>query len=77
MADHSTPPPRRPGRPRGTRPGDDGLTDRQRSIVTAIRTATTGYPSSIREIGTAVGLTRTSSAIPQYRRLYPLAQRSR
>ncbi|MFI5987812.1 transcriptional repressor LexA [Streptomyces sp. NPDC051555] len=57
----------RPGRPPGIRPGSDGLTDRQRAIVTYISrsVADRGYPPSMREIGQAVGLSSTSSVAHQ------------
>ncbi|WP_274036683.1 transcriptional repressor LexA [Streptomyces sp. MMBL 11-1] len=46
---------------------DDGLTERQQSIVAAIRAHldTHGYPPSMREIGAAVGLASTSSVAHQ------------
>ncbi|MCM2431075.1 transcriptional repressor LexA [Streptomyces sp. RKAG337] len=57
----------RPGRPPGIRTLDNGLTDRQQRIVAAIRTHldTRGYPPSMREIGSAVGLASTSSVAHQ------------
>ncbi|WP_431682224.1 transcriptional repressor LexA [Kitasatospora sp. KL5] len=60
-----------PGRPPGGRPGGDGLTDRQRAVVAAIRdtVARRGYPPSMRELGEAVGLSSTSSVAHQIRRL--------
>ncbi|GHH65503.1 LexA repressor [Kitasatospora indigofera] len=71
MADISNPAGTGPGRPRGVRAGEDGLTDRQRAIVLAIRSAVSrqGYPPSMREIGAAVGLTSTSSVAHQIRSL--------
>lgn len=71
MVDITTSASGRSGRPRGIRLGDDGLTDRQRDIVTCIRTtvACQGYPPSMREIGLAVGLTSTSSVAHQIRAL--------
>lgn len=61
----------RPGRPPGVRTLDNGLTDRQQRIVAAIRTHldTRGYPPSMREIGTAVGLASTSSVAHQLQAL--------
>jgi len=46
---------------------DDGLTSRQRAILTAIRTSvnTRGYPPTLREIGEAVGLVSASSVAYQ------------
>ena len=69
------PTPRRgPGRPKnstiaefpGQDPGD-GLTSRQRTILTVIRDAvqSRGFPPSMREIGDAVGLQSTSSVSHQ------------
>ncbi len=57
----------RAGRPAGIRTMDDGLTERQQSIVAAIRAHldTHGYPPSMREIGAAVGLASTSSVAHQ------------
>ncbi|MEU5425873.1 transcriptional repressor LexA [Streptomyces olivoreticuli] len=59
----------RPGQPPGTRAHHDGLTDRQESIVQAIQISLQerGYPPSMREIGTAVGLGSTSSVAHQLR----------
>ncbi|CAM5294758.1 LexA repressor [Streptomyces spiroverticillatus] len=56
-----------PGRPRGIRPGPDGLTARQSAIVEAVRdhVRAHGYPPSMREIGAAVGLASTSSVAHQ------------
>ncbi|WP_371503575.1 transcriptional repressor LexA [Kitasatospora sp. NBC_00374] len=55
--------PVRAGRPPGARVGLDGLTERQRQVVSTIRDFVTqhGYPPSMREIGLAVGLRSTSS----------------
>nr|WP_317620315.1 transcriptional repressor LexA [Streptomyces sp. CBMA156] len=63
--------PARAGRPPGTRIGADGLTDRQRQVVTAIRDITQdrGYPPSMREIGKEVGLSSTSSVSHVIQRL--------
>ena len=57
-----------PGRQRNR---DNGLTERQRTILEVIRASVTsrGYPPSIREIGDAVGLTSTSSVAHQLRTL--------
>ncbi|WP_424862992.1 transcriptional repressor LexA [Streptomyces sp. MMS24-I29] len=57
----------RPGRPPGVRVNADGLTTRQRHIVTVIRdfVTRTGYPPTLREIGKAVGLSSTSSVSHQ------------
>jgi len=51
--------------------GADGLTPRQRKILTVIVSAVRdrGYPPSIREIGEAVGLTSPSSVAHQLRNL--------
>lgn len=59
--------PGRPGRPVGIRTRADGLTDRQSAIVAAIRRHLTerGYPPSMREIGTMVGLASSSSVAHQ------------
>lgn len=56
-----------PDRPAGT----DGLTPRQRKILTVIATHVRdkGYPPSIREIGEAVGLTSPASVAHQLRNL--------
>src|SRR6201996_6490842 len=53
------------------RPSEAGLTPRQRTILDVIRASVTtrGYPTSIREIGDAVGLTSTSSVAHQLRTL--------
>lgn len=53
------------------RGADNGLTERQRTILDVIRASVTtrGYPPSIREIGDAVGLTSTSSVAHQLRTL--------
>ncbi|GAA5023106.1 transcriptional repressor LexA [Kitasatospora paranensis] len=72
MPDTTTPEPGRPGRRPGLgRAGSDGLTERQRAIITAIRdtVASRGYPPSMREIGAAVGLSSTSSVAHQIRQL--------
>jgi repressor LexA len=72
---NAKPPTRRgPGRPKnstiaefpGHDPGD-GLTSRQRTILTVIRDAVQdrGFPPSMREIGDAVGLQSTSSVSHQ------------
>jgi repressor LexA len=72
---NSKPPTRRgPGRPKnstiaefpGHDPGD-GLTSRQRTILSVIRDAvqSRGFPPSMREIGDAVGLQSTSSVSHQ------------
>lgn len=52
-------------------PGRDGLTERQRVILTEIRrtVATRGYPPSVREIGEVVGLTSPSSVNYQLKAL--------
>ncbi|MEU5383585.1 transcriptional repressor LexA [Kitasatospora cineracea] len=65
--DTSTPDTPLPGRPPGTRPGDPGLTARQRQVVDAIADSVRrrGYPPSMREIAEAVGLTSTSSVAHQ------------
>ncbi|WP_329020713.1 transcriptional repressor LexA [Streptomyces sp. NBC_01601] len=57
----------RGGRPPGIRPGDDGLTDRQRQICAYIASSIErrGYPPTLREIGKSVGLTSTSSVAHQ------------
>src|SRR5699024_4771352 len=49
--------------------GADDLTERQRKVLEAIRDwmRDHGYPPSVREIGTAVGLTSTSSVAYQLR----------
>ena len=46
-----------PGRPPGIRADSSGLTDRQRRVIEVIRDSVQrrGYPSSMREIGQAVG----------------------
>src|SRR5437879_851001 len=56
---------------RSARSADNGLTERQRTILDVIRASVTsrGYPPSIREIGDAVGLTSTSSVAHQLRTL--------
>ncbi|HST47304.1 transcriptional repressor LexA [Jatrophihabitans sp.] len=69
------PPTRRgPGRPRNStirefpdHDGGDGLTARQRTILTVIRNTVQqrGFPPSMREIGDAVGLQSTSSVSHQ------------
>jgi len=69
------PPPRRgPGRPRNSSIAEfpdhdrgDGLTARQRTILTVIRNTVQqrGFPPSMREIGDAVGLQSTSSVSHQ------------
>ena len=69
------PPPRRgPGRPRNSTIAEfpdhdrgDGLTARQRTILSVIRDAVSkrGFPPSMREIGDAVGLQSTSSVSHQ------------
>lgn len=75
MPKNSKPPTRRgPGRPKnstiaefpGHDPGD-GLTSRQRTILSVIRDAvqSRGFPPSMREIGDAVGLQSTSSVSHQ------------
>ncbi|WP_331747828.1 transcriptional repressor LexA (plasmid) [Streptomyces chartreusis] len=55
------------GRPRGIVMREDGLTDRQRQIVDAIRASIKdrGYPPSMRELGEAAGLASTSSVAHQ------------
>lgn len=52
-------------------PGRDGLTERQRIILTEIRrvVASRGYPPSVREIGEVVGLTSPSSVNYQLKAL--------
>ena len=52
-------------------PGRDGLTERQRIILTEIRrtVAARGYPPSVREIGEVVGLTSPSSVNYQLKAL--------
>ncbi|MEU7733200.1 transcriptional repressor LexA [Streptomyces sp. SID4928] len=47
--------------------GEDGLTDRQRKIVDAVRSSISdrGYPPSMRELGKATGLANTSSVAHQ------------
>ncbi|MER6121458.1 transcriptional repressor LexA [Streptomyces sp. NPDC001795] len=57
------------GRPPGTRTGDDGLTERQRSICDCIASSIEirGYPPTMREIGQYVGLSSTSSVAHQLR----------
>ncbi|MCU7827096.1 transcriptional repressor LexA [Kitasatospora sp. DSM 101779] len=54
--------------------GRDGLTDRQRAILTVIADHTTarGYPPTMREIGRAVGLSSSSSVAHQINRLQDL-----
>jgi repressor LexA len=54
-----------------SRPAEQALTPRQRTILDVIRASVTsrGYPPSIREIGDAVGLTSTSSVAHQLRTL--------
>ncbi|MGV9267470.1 transcriptional repressor LexA [Kitasatospora sp. NPDC003701] len=71
VPEDTTAAPARAGRPPGTRIGSDGLTDRQRQVVTAIRdiTQTRGYPPSMREIGKTVGLSSTSSVSHVIQRL--------
>jgi repressor LexA len=68
------PPVRRPGRPRngtvasmGNQVTGDGLTARQRNILTVIRDSVQlrGYPPSMREICDAAGLASTSSVSHQ------------
>ncbi|MFJ9460800.1 LexA family protein [Kitasatospora sp. NPDC101447] len=70
MDDTSTPR-ARGGRPKGVHVGDDGLTERQRRMIDAIRTYIQrhGYPPSVREIGQAVGLSSCSSVAHQLTRL--------
>lgn len=55
------------GRPPGIVTREDGLTDRQRRIVDAIRFSIRdrGYPPSMRELGQAAGLSSTSSVAHQ------------
>ncbi|MFF9458631.1 transcriptional repressor LexA [Streptomyces flaveolus] len=55
------------GRPPGIVTREDGLTDRQRRIVDAIRSSIRdrGYPPSMRELGQAAGLASTSSVAHQ------------
>jgi repressor LexA len=55
------------GRPPGIVTREDGLTDRQRRIVDAIRASISerGYPPSMRELGQAAGLASTSSVAHQ------------
>ncbi|WAU78309.1 transcriptional repressor LexA (plasmid) [Streptomyces sp. Qhu-G9] len=55
------------GRPPGIVTREDGLTDRQRRIVNAIRSSIRdrGYPPSMRELGQAAGLASTSSVAHQ------------
>ncbi|MEU9046559.1 MULTISPECIES: transcriptional repressor LexA [unclassified Kitasatospora] len=72
--DDTTPARARRGRPKGVRIGEDGLTERQRQVIDAIRThlRSNGYPPSIREIGQAVGLSSSSSVAHQLTRLQQL-----
>ncbi|MFE9121324.1 transcriptional repressor LexA [Streptomyces sp. NPDC007172] len=58
---------RHTGRPPGVVTREDGLTDRQRRIVDAIRSSIRdrGYPPSMRELGLAAGLSSTSSVAHQ------------
>ncbi|MER6253547.1 transcriptional repressor LexA [Streptomyces sp. NPDC001584] len=58
-------------RPRGIPTGDEVLTTRQQAIVDCITASleSRGYPPSMREIGSAVGLTSTSSVAHQLRAL--------
>ncbi|MDT9695964.1 transcriptional repressor LexA [Streptomyces sp. P17] len=62
---------RRPGRPVGPQPAEEGLTDRQRRIVNYIGdfTRRRGYPPSMREIGAAVDLASPSSVSHQLKAL--------
>ncbi|MEU8545120.1 transcriptional repressor LexA [Streptomyces sp. NPDC048717] len=55
------------GRPPGIVTREDGLTDRQHKIVDAIRSSIRdrGYPTSMRELGQAAGLSSTSSVAHQ------------
>ncbi|MFB7619464.1 transcriptional repressor LexA [Kitasatospora sp. NPDC056181] len=64
----------RSGRPKGIQVGDDGLTERQRRVIDAIKDSVRrrGYPPSIREIGEAVGLSSSSSVAHQLDRLQKL-----
>ncbi|MFD6534914.1 transcriptional repressor LexA [Streptomyces goshikiensis] len=59
------------GRSRGIPTGDEVLTTRQQAIVDCISASleSRGYPPSMREIGSAVGLTSTSSVAHQLRAL--------
>ncbi|MFF4410350.1 transcriptional repressor LexA [Streptomyces sp. NPDC001404] len=56
-----------PGRPPGICEDADGLTDRQRAVLTCIlgSVRSRGYPPSMREIGEAVKLSSTSSVAHQ------------
>lgn len=56
-----------PGRPPGIRADADGLTLRQRQVITCIRESmhSRGYPPSMREIGAYAGLSSTSSVAHQ------------
>ncbi|RLU81982.1 repressor LexA [Streptomyces griseocarneus] len=56
-----------PGRPPGIREDADGLTERQRAVLTCILRSvrSRGYPPSMREIGEAVKLSSTSSVAYQ------------
>ncbi|MFF4531576.1 transcriptional repressor LexA [Streptomyces sp. NPDC001407] len=56
-----------PGRPPGIREDADGLTERQRAVLTSILDSvrSRGYPPSMREIGEAVKLASTSSVAHQ------------
>ncbi|MGW4550073.1 transcriptional repressor LexA [Streptomyces violaceorubidus] len=56
-----------PGRPPGIREDADGLTSRQRAVLTCILSSVRerGYPPSMREIGQAVKLSSTSSVAHQ------------
>ncbi len=51
--------------------GDDGLTQRQRAILSAIKDSVErrGYPPSVRELGELVGLTSASSVAHQLKML--------
>lgn len=59
--------PTRRGRPRGSRPAEGELTERQAAIVRFITACVqrNGYPPSMREIGAAVQLASTSSVAHQ------------
>ncbi|MFJ1936838.1 transcriptional repressor LexA [Kitasatospora sp. NPDC088160] len=59
------------GRPKGSGVDADGLTERQRRVIEAIRDSvqSRGYPPSMREIGQAVGLSSTSSVAHQVKTL--------
>ncbi|MFB8310263.1 transcriptional repressor LexA [Streptomyces sp. NPDC055961] len=60
-----------PGRPPGIREDADGLTSRQRAVLTCILNSVRerGYPPSMREIGQAVKLSSTSSVAHQLQAL--------